>query len=121
MIDHLDWRTFMKASDDTDPAVIRALDEYFRHFVALDIKESPDGGKPDIQTQKCVGCGKDLTGLFGTWRWGIAHGVGECGSCGWPSHGHHFIKDEKGEPVATLHNIILQVHPDFVERRKRAV
>jgi hypothetical protein len=115
----LDWRTFMKASDDTPETTIRALDSYFAHFVALEIKDDVEG-KPDIQPQACVGCGKTLTGLCGTWRWGIAHGVGECGHCGWPSHGHHFIKDESGEEVATLHNFILQVHPDFVERRRRA-
>lgn len=85
--------------------------------VALPIKETE--GKPEIQAQQCVGCGKVLTGFLGTWRWGIAHGVGECASCGWPSHGHHWIKDEKGEGVVTLNNFILQLHPDFVERRKR--
>lgn len=119
MVAHLDWRTFMKASDDTKPEVIKALDEYFRHFVALEIKPDHEG-KPDIQTQMCVGCGEILSGLLGTWRWGIAHGVGECGKCGWPSHGHHFIKDENGDSLMTLRNFILQVHPDFVERRKRA-
>lgn len=117
-MDHLNWRTFMKASDDMPETSLKALDSYFSHFAAIEIKDGADG-KPDIQPQKCCGCGKELTGLFGTWRWGIAHGVGECGACGWPSHGHHFIKDEKGEEVATLHNFILQVHPNFVERKQK--
>lgn len=116
---HLDWRTFMEAKPDIDPEVVAALDKYFPHFVAVEVKDMPDG-KKEFGVQKCIGCDKDLTGFFGTWRWGIAHGVGQCGSCGWPSHGHHFIKDEKGEEVVTLRNFILQVHPDFVERRKRA-
>ncbi len=115
----LDWRTFMKASDDMPASTIKALDDYFSRFVALEIKDD-ENGKPQTQDQICVGCGDRLTGFFGGWRWGIAHGVGECGNCRWPSHGHHFVKDDKGEDVVTLHNFILQVHPDFVERRKRA-
>lgn len=117
----LDWRTLMKASDETPESTIKALDDYFSHFVAVEVKDDDRGGKPQIQDQNCVGCGKALTGfLCGTWRWGIAHGVGECGHCGWPSHGHHFIKDESGKDVLTLRNFILQIHPDFVERKRRA-
>jgi hypothetical protein len=117
-LEHLDWRTFMKASDDMPATSIAALDKYFSQFVALPIKDDEDG-KPQVQTQKCAGCGEMLTGIFGTWRWGIAHGAGLCGGCGWPSYGHHFIRDENGEDVVTLRGVILQVHPDFVERRER--
>lgn|SRR3990167_1876203 len=119
-VSRLDWRTFMKASDDTSATTIKALDDYFSHFVALEIKND-ENGKPDIQTQHCVGCGAILTGILGVWRWGIVHGVGECGECRWPSHGQHFVNDENGDHVMTLHNFILQVHPDFVERRRPAV
>src|SRR5260221_478238 len=115
----LDWRTFMNASADTPASTIKALDDYFNHFAAVPIK-TDEKGVPQIQTQTCCGCGKELTGIFGTWRWGIAHGVGECGNCRWPSHGHHFITDEAGEGVVTLRNFILQLHPDFVERQKKA-
>lgn len=117
-MDRLDWRSFMKASDDMPASSIKALDDYFSHFAAVEIKDD-ENGKPQIQTQKCCGCGKDLTGLFGTWQWGIAHGMGECGACRWPSYGHHQIIDADGQEVAKLHNFILQVHPDFVERRQR--
>lgn len=113
----LDWRTLINAKEGTPETTIKALDDYFSHFAAVEVKE--ENGKPEMQLQQCCGCGKTLTGIFGTWRWGIAHGVGECSSCGWPSHGHHFIKDAAGEDVATIHNFILQVHPDFVERRQR--
>lgn len=118
-VGRLDWRTFMKASDDTPATTIKALDDYFTHFAAVEVKDD-ENGKRQIQDQKCIGCGDMLTGFLGGWRWGIAHGVGECGRCGWPSHGHHFIKDESGEDVVTLRNFILQIHPDFVERRQRA-
>lgn len=116
-VDRLDWRSFMNAKEGTPETIIKALDGYFSHFAAVEVKE--ENGKPEMQPQKCIGCGRLLTGILGTWRWGIAHGVGECSSCGWPSHGHHFIKDEAGEHVATIHNFILQVHPDFVEQRQR--
>jgi hypothetical protein len=118
-IERLDWRTFMNAGPDTPPETIKALDDYFSHFAAIEIKEVD--GKKEIADQKCCGCGDYLTGfLRGTWRWGIAHGVGECSKCGWPSHGHHFVKDAGGEDVVALRNFILQVHPDFVEQCKRA-
>lgn len=118
-VERLNWRTFMKASDDTPPETIKALDDYFSNFAAISV-EPDDKGVPQIKTQHCVGCAKELTGFFGTWRWGIAHGVGECSNCGWPSHGHHWIKDDKGEGIATLNNFILQIHPDFVERKPRS-
>lgn len=118
-VQHLDWRMFMNAAADTPATTIAALDKYFSRFVALEMK-ADHNGKPDIATQNCVGCGDILTGLLGGWRWSIAHGDGECGNCGWPSRGHHFIKDENGDDLVTLRHFILQVHPDFVERKKRA-
>lgn len=120
MVDRLDWRTFMSASPDTPPDTITALDAYFSRFVAVPIKPGEDGAKPEVEMQACVGCGKVLTGLLGTWRWGIAHGAGECSACGWPSRGHHFITDAAGEGIATLRYFILQEHPDFVDQRPRS-
>jgi hypothetical protein len=116
--ERLDWRTLMKAADDTPPKVIAALDKYFSQFVAVPLKND-ENGKPQMQTQQCVGCGESLTGFLGTWRWAIAHGVGECARCHWPSLGHHSIKDDDGEELLTLHNFVLQIHPDFVQRKQR--
>lgn len=112
-IEHLDWRTFLTASDSL---AIKALDEYFSHFVAVEIKE--EKGERVFQPQKCCGCGKDLTGFFGTWRWALTHGWGECSNCGWPSKGHHNVKDEAGEDILTLRNMIFQLHPEHVEHEK---
>lgn len=120
-VPHLDWRTFIDASADTAPDVVKTLDEYFRHFVALEFETK--GGKRDLKPQKCVGCGEPLTGFLaaliskGGFTWGLAHGEGHCAGCGWPARGHHFIKDEKGEDLMNLRNFILQFHPDFVERK----
>jgi hypothetical protein len=111
---HCDWRTFMSATDDTPAETLKKLDDYFPRFVQPTIKG--DGGKKIFEPQKCIGCGDELTGFFGTLRWGIAHGEAECGKCGWPVRGHHFISDE-----ITMRNVFLQYHPDFVERRSRKV
>ena len=123
-IARFDWRSVMNATADTPAATIKVLDDYFSQFVAVPLKEV-EGGKPEIQSQNCVGCGEMLTGFAallgrGGFRWGLAHGHGNCSGCGWPAVAHHFIKDEHGEDVVTLRNFILQLHPDFVERRKRA-
>lgn len=119
---HLDWRTLMKASDDMPEQSLKALDKYFNQFVAVPLKASETGGKPETLAQKCVGCGETLTGfeaMFGRggFQWGIIHGQGHCAKCKWPAFGHHFIKDDEGNDVVTLHNLVLQVHPDFVDHR----
>lgn len=121
---HLDWRTFADPRPDTPPEHIKIFDEYFSGFVAIPIKD--EDGKKTFQTQFCVGCDQPLTGFValvgrGGFRWGIAHGHGNCAGCGWPCIAHHFIKDADGNDVLTLHNFILQVHPDFVERREKGV
>jgi hypothetical protein len=122
-VERLDWRTFMSASPETPESTTKALDDYFSKFVAVAIGN--EGGKPVFKSQDCCNCGETLTGfsgLFGRggFEWGIAHGYGHCAGCKWPCVGHHFIKDEAGEDVLTLRNFILQVHPDFVERRSRS-
>lgn len=101
--DHCDWRDFIKVGDDTPEYFIKALDKYFQSFAAPD--------------SDCPGCGADLTHmLFGTFRWGLVHGHGNCQTCGWPAVAHHFIRDEAGEEVATLRNFVLAAHPDFVKK-----
>lgn len=122
-IARFDWTACMKASANFPDAHRRALDSYFSHFCAVEIKDNADG-KPEFQPQPCVNCGETLTGMMaffgrGGFEWGIRHGEGHCAKCKWPAVGHHFIKDEDGKEVVTLHNFILQVHPDFVSKRER--
>lgn len=38
---------------------------------------------------ECVDCGARLGGLIGSFGWGIVHGLGECGSCGFPYQYYH--------------------------------
>lgn len=117
--DHLDWRTLMSATDETTPETIEALDEYFRHFVAVPM----EGNR--VNTQYCVGCEEPLTGLEavlmgrGGFRWGLAHGEGQCSGCGWPARAHHFVKGKDGREILSLENFVLQVHPDFVTQKPK--
>ncbi len=102
----------MKASDiaeakpgrETDAAThLAALDEYLSHFVA------PGDGK-------CISCGEPqggfAAGLMGTgFTWGLAHGEGHCGTCGYPARAYHEIKTDDDKPIR-LSGLVLQYHPD---------
>lgn len=72
--------------------------------------------KAFLPPSDCVCCGskqgaKDIIdGLLGgaMFRWGIAHGEGECSKCGYPGRAMHYI----GNPeILTVRNYILQYHP----------
>lgn len=66
------------------------------------------------QSSECICCGsklgaKDIVDslLSGAmFRWGLAHGEGNCSKCGYPARAHHRIGD-----WFTLQNYILQYHP----------
>jgi hypothetical protein len=114
MTEKLNWRTIIKAADDTPPDLIAAFDAYFAPFA-----------QPDKDEARCPGCEKSLTGLSamflgGGFTWGLVHGEGHCAACHWPARAHHFIKDAKGDDVITLRNYVLAYHPDSVERRATA-
>lgn len=121
-IERCDWRTFLTASDDTPADVVAALDQHFKHYAQPEFEQV--AGEKTCRPAVCAGCGENLTGsaldgLFGnaTFEWGIVHGEGRCGRCGWPATGHHFIRGTDGNAVATLNNFVMSYHPDFVERR----
>ena len=107
------WRDFITCGDDAPAEFTDALTGYFDQFC-----------KPDSD---CPGCGSkpfahDPISAFleATFEWGVVHGHGHCGKCGWPGVVHHFVKDEDGDELCTLRNFGLMVHPDFVERRAKA-
>lgn len=116
-LEKMNWRTLFSAKPGLSSEDEAILDNYFSRFVAVPIVKGADG-KDETQPQSCPGCERKVTGLFGTFMWGIAHGVGMCSACSWPAVAHHYIKDESGREVATITNVILIVHPDFVSRRK---
>ena len=106
-----DWRKIINASDDVEAETITAMDKYFATFA-----------EPGTD---CPGCGRKVFGVgavgafLATFQWGIAHGHGICGECGWPAVVHHFVKDGKGEEVLNLQNFGLVVHPDYVRKNSQ--
>lgn len=121
-VEHLDWHTLIHAKSDTSPEIIKALDEYFAPF-AQPPGETKDGKFHVKDGHPCLKCGEALTGLAsmligsGGFRWGLAHGEGNCSKCGWPARMYHFIKDDKGEELMTVRGFLLQYHPDAVTMR----
>jgi len=59
-------------------------------------------------------CGRELGGILGSFTWGMVHGEGECGNCGWPARGVHRVTLEGRESPAFF-RVFLPYHPDFVE------
>ena len=121
-IERFDWRSILNVADDTTPDVIAALNQYFAPFARITFEaERAEDGKPVMDDQPCINCGKPLLGGVssfwngGGFKWGLVHGEGQCSECGWPARMYHFIKDAAGDDLVTLRNILLQYHPDFVE------
>lgn len=82
------------------------LDEYLGHFAFDD--------------NKCPGCDRKLSGIFGSFQYGLAWGEGRCCECGWPCRSHHEPKDRNGEAIFTTPvQIVLAYHPEFVTTRPR--
>lgn len=97
------------------PEYVTAVREYFSHFAAP-IKE----GDGFVSSNPCLCCGNPQGGMLGYFRWGIAHGHGACSECGWPATVYHFIKDKSGDEICVLRGVLLQAHPNDVERRKQS-
>jgi hypothetical protein len=92
--------------------VVAALDAYLAPFV-----------KPN--DDRCVMCGSELSGIFGSFMWGIVHGEGECSHCRYPARAYHYVKiDVDGEPAEFRTSFVLQYHPSELstpeERAARA-
>lgn len=109
------------AKDGCNPEVIEDISAYLRDFA----DPQRDGDGKVKKGHPCLRCGQSLAGDLadqllsrGGFRWGLAHGHGQCGWCGWPATLYHFIKDRSGEDLMTIRHIVLQVHPDLIEIRK---
>lgn len=44
-------------------------------------------------------CGMPLTGMLGSFRWGLQSGEGKCSNCDWPVRGYHDFGDHVVEKV----------------------
>lgn len=94
---------------------IRIFDKYFADFIdPLSTRIEGDGGIAG--TQRCIQCGSRLDGILGSFGWGLAHGEGNCGECGYPSRVHHKIMDEDGELFVEMRFAMLQYHPEGLDK-----
>lgn len=96
-------------ADDAPEGYLESIDAYLSNFAAP-IYTTSGGGETKYQT--CLHCDGLLGGMFGGFEWGICHGEGHCGFCGWPARAHHFAKDADGKELFTLRNYALQYLPD---------
>ncbi|MFH1569121.1 MAG: hypothetical protein ABIL09_14095, partial [Gemmatimonadota bacterium] len=94
-VPHCTFDAIIKVRDgEIADADKRAIDEYLYRFA------DPAGGK-------CVSCGEVLGGVLGTFEFGIIHGEGRCGECGWPARAVH-----RDVGIIACFEAILQYHPD---------
>ena len=109
----LDWRTIIKVSDDSPQELVDRLDAYFEPFAQPPLEERDIGM---IRSHNCLNCGEPQLGLlFGRFQWGLVHGEGICGECGWPARLYHNPKDDEGELFSL--SLLLQYHPNFVTKK----
>ncbi len=98
---HGDVGTFKNDDPEVVKGVQQAIDQYLKDFAFNTEQEG-----------HCIQCGGRLGGILGTFEWGITHGEGRCGPCGWPARGYHRVE----VPGNTLTiRLIYQYHPDVVE------
>lgn len=116
----LDWRTMVSSgADELSPEDSVALDEYFKQFIQLEIKEDAERKCPCCQSK----FGKNgivsflMAGADGyaTLEWGIANGEAACSKCGYPFRVYH----RNVGPIKFL-SVGLPYHPDELEAKAEA-
>jgi len=65
-----------------------------------------DDFDPPREDNRCS-CGSELTGFFGSFSWGLAHGEGSCTTCGRPARAVHYIKEEDGKDAVSFQRVLL--------------
>lgn len=106
----------LKAKNDDGKATIAIVDKYLFSFA----KPQLEGKNSFLQSAaKCLRCGRPLGGAIGSFQWGIVHGEGTCSNCGWPARAKHYIKDDEGPIFDRALDMILQYHPDFVQKETK--
>lgn len=100
--------------EGAEPELLNELAAYFYHFA------KPSEGHKCLRCEEALNPSlvEQLLGRVG-FEWGLVHGRGHCRRCGWPAAAHHFIKDKDGNDLMTIHNMVLQDHPDDIELRKQ--
>jgi len=111
-----------EVTGDGNPEIIEDLQAYLHGFAAR--KRDAQGNLRD--GNPCLVCDQPLQGGFasmltargGGFQWGIAHGSGHCGECGYPGIAYHFVKDRHGADLMTFRHVVLQPHPEFISIRE---
>jgi hypothetical protein len=112
MVEKLKYTEVVTVSDDTPDDIKEALDKYFSSFISLE-----EVCKDKNTNQTCYSCQSDLTGIFGTFQFGLVYGEGGCSKCLWPCRSIHHLIDNQGKEIGIIRNFVLQYHPDLVERK----
>lgn len=86
-----------------DDAAAADRDKYLDAYMA--------GFLPPATDWKCIGCDTKLTGIFGSFTFGLAHGEGHCASCGYPTRLFHRF----AEGPVQFFKMPLQYHPADLE------
>lgn len=80
----------------TQEQVDKLNEEKSSVFTILDFEQQTEGTLWVRDKNKCVQCGSDLGGLFGSFEWGIVNGHGICGKCETSYQYYHRIRDFEG-------------------------
>lgn len=67
---------------------------------------------PRDETKDRCECGSRLTGIFGSFVWGLAHGEGSCSNCGRRARAFHVIRDSEPEPLLQFVRVLLYRVPE---------
>ncbi len=94
------------------PLLIAAINKYLSVF-AKPVRRN-GGAEFVVGSHECLKCGKPLSGLLGTFQWGLVNGEGSCSECGWPARAYHEPADDEGKIFDRILEIVLQYHPDNV-------
>ena len=103
----------MEITGEDAPPLVESCNEYLSQFIA----PASEKGNFLFSSSKCVKCERPISGALGSFVWGIVHGEGTCGNCGWPARAYHDIKHDGESVFDRPLQIVLQYHPDFVEKK----
>jgi len=80
-----------------DDEIISEINEKMGlNITKQDFEDYNKKGNVWLLEDKCPNCGSDLLGLFGSFQWGIQHGVGSCSHCNEVLFQYyHYIGDSK--------------------------
>lgn len=92
--------------------ILKNVNKYLKIFT-IPIKTKDKDGQ--LLYYKCINCDEALTGIFGSFAWGLRHGEGFCSICNYPGRGAHYIEHEG---FKLSFNNVLQYHPSQLKRKK---